>query len=966
MHISSPESARRWRRWATISLLSLSAFGSSALGQNTIFGSLTPGTPDGGPDSSVNLGVRFQSSVAGTISGIRFYKSSSNTGTHIGTLYTDSGTQLAQATFTNETSSGWQQVTFTPVSISANTTYVAAYLSPVGHYAADNNYFASAHVNSPLTALADNPSGDRNSVYTYGSSPAFPTSTYQACNYWVDVLFNPSGGGGTNVAPNGTAYDWHSNTTATSNANRVAMPGLNDGNTTTDNDLAGAQGWQDNTQNAYEAGGVIWSTAQRISSVAFINGSWNGSDGSYCANMTMQTTTDGSTWTQSGWSFSPSYTYNGSDAGTTFTFSGSAVSVLGVRVSGEVHCGTNRPYFENMTEVMAYTSGGGSVPGAPSNLSATPASCSQINLSWTASAGTVTGYYVYRNSSKIATVTTTSYSNTGLTASTQYSYYVVAYNGNGNSPNSNTAQATTPACGSVPGAPSNLTATAATCSEINLSWTASTGTVTGYYVYRNSSQIATTSSTSYSDTGVAASTQYSYYVVGYNGNGNSGNSNTAQATTPSCGGITLQNIDGGPTYYATNGFTYATSTTFNGMSWDDPRFFPIGQDYCFYSSNAPATFKALGLNFSHRVTGDTDLAVLRNNGIWALPSPGEGTDNGAETFGWHIEEPSSWSGITSQVQGLGSALSGRLLQISMTWDQFVYGALSGTPGNGSIETDYSDLISTSIGNVHLNIPSADIYWFAGSTDSNIQYSGGMVYGLGANATADQMARGSNYGDMVDQMRAWVATYPAPNGGPYIETEDGLLNHSDPGGVREITPPEFNWAAWSSIVHGARWLLYFSTTSNYGSGSTFGFSTSILSGQSISMYNQAIATNTLVKNVAPIINAPFALNYASVTPAGYTFPTPHLVFDNGIDIMAKYYTGGNFNNSAGNFSNGYYIFSTVRGSETQTNIHATFTIANTGATTATVVNENRTLPITNGTTFTDTFANASTVHIYQVH
>jgi chitodextrinase len=617
-------------------------------------------------------------------------------------------------------------------------------------------------------------------------------------------------------------------------------------------------------------------------------------------------------------------------------------------------------------DVIFNPTGGGSVPGAPTNLSAVAASCSQINLSWTASTGTVTGYYVYRNSTKIATTSSTSYSDTGLAASTQYSYYVVGYNSYGNSGNSNTAQATTPACGSVPGAPTNLTAAAASCSQINLSWTASTGTVTGYYVYRNSSEIATVATTSYSDTGLAASTQYSYYVVGYNSYGNSGNSNTAQATTPACGGITLQNIDGGPTYYATNGFTYAASTTFTGMSWDDPRFFPIGDDYCFYPANSPATFKALGLNFSHRVTGDTDLSLLRDNGIWALPAPGEGTDNGAETFGWHIEEPSSWSGIVSEVQGIGSALSGRLLQVSMTWDQFVYGALSGTPGNGTIQTDYSDLISTSIGNVHLNIPSADIYWFAGQNDTNIQYSGGMVYGLGGDATADQMARGSNYGDMVDQMRAWVTTYPAPNGGPYIETEDGLLSHSDPGGVVEITPPQFNWAVWSSIVHGARWLLYFGTTSNYGSGSTFGFSTSILSGQSISMYNQAIATNTLVTNLAPIINAPFALNYASVTPTGYTFPTPHLVFDNGIDIMAKYYTGGNFNNAAGNFSDGYYIFSTVRGSQTQTNIHATFTIANTGATTATVVNESRTLPITNGTTFTDTFAKASTVHIYQVH
>ena len=955
------------RKCITASLLVLSAFGSNALAQDTIWSSsTTPGTIDSGDTTAVNVGVRFQSSAAGTISGIRFYKASTNTGTHVGTLYSDTGTVLAQATFSGESASGWQQVNFTPVSINANTTYVAAYLAPVAHYSANNNYFTSAYVNSPLTALADNPSGDRNGVYTYSSSVVFPTSTYEACNYWVDVVFNPSSGSGDTIwgtttpgTPDGGADSpvnlgvrFQASVAGTISGIRFYKAAANTGThigslySDTGTQLAqatfsgeSASGWQQ-----------VTFTPVSISANTTYVAAYHNTIGHYSA--------DANYFASSAYVNSPLTALKDNPSGdrnSVFTYSSSAAFPT------STYEATN--YY---VDVIFNPTGGGSVPGAPTNLSAVAASCSQINLSWTASTGTVTGYYVYRNSTKIATTSSTSYSDTGLAASTQYSYYVVGYNSYGNSGNSNTAQATTPACGSVPGAPTNLTAAAASCSQINLSWTASTGTVTGYYVYRNSSEIATVATTSYSDTGLAASTQYSYYVVGYNSYGNSGNSNTAQATTPACGGITLQNIDGGPTYYATNGFTYAASTTFTGMSWDDPRFFPIGDDYCFYPANSPATFKALGLNFSHRVTGDTDLSLLRDNGIWALPAPGEGTDNGAETFGWHIEEPSSWSGIVSEVQGIGSALSGRLLQVSMTWDQFVYGALSGTPGNGTIQTDYSDLISTSIGNVHLNIPSADIYWFAGQNDTNIQYSGGMVYGLGGDATADQMARGSNYGDMVDQMRAWVTTYPAPNGGPYIETEDGLLSHSDPGGVVEITPPQFNWAVWSSIVHGARWLLYFGTTSNYGSGSTFGFSTSILSGQSISMYNQAIATNTLVTNLAPIINAPFALNYASVTPTGYTFPTPHLVFDNGIDIMAKYYTGGNFNNAAGNFSDGYYIFSTVRGSQTQTNIHATFTIANTGATTATVVNESRTLPITNGTTFTDTFAKASTVHIYQVH
>ena len=78
--------------------------------------------------NAVELGVRFQADVAGVISGIRFYKARTNTGTHIASLWSNTGTLLAQATFTAESASGWQQVTFsTPVAISANTVYVASY-----------------------------------------------------------------------------------------------------------------------------------------------------------------------------------------------------------------------------------------------------------------------------------------------------------------------------------------------------------------------------------------------------------------------------------------------------------------------------------------------------------------------------------------------------------------------------------------------------------------------------------------------------------------------------------------------------------------------------------------------------------------------------------------------------------------------------------------------------------------------
>ncbi|TAH52142.1 MAG: hypothetical protein EYC68_07535 [Chloroflexota bacterium] len=89
--------------------------------------------------------------------------------------------------------------------------------------------------------------------------------------------------------------------------------------------------------------------------------------------------------------------------------------------------------------------------GAPSNLSASAASSSQINLSWSASAdgpGNIDGYRIYRNGSAITTVGngTTTYNNTGLSCNTAYSYFVKAYKGSAESDASNTASATTSAC----------------------------------------------------------------------------------------------------------------------------------------------------------------------------------------------------------------------------------------------------------------------------------------------------------------------------------------------------------------------------------------------------------------------------------------------------------------------------------------------------------------------------------------
>ena len=153
--------------------------------------STTPAVASDSDTGSVNLGVKFRSDQAGFITAIRFYKGTANTGTHVGALWTSGGAQLATATFSGETASGWQQVNLpSPVAIAANTVYVVSYLAPVGRYAADTGYFATNGTDSPPLHALQNGVNGGNGVYAYASGLAFPSQTFQSTNYWVDVVFS--------------------------------------------------------------------------------------------------------------------------------------------------------------------------------------------------------------------------------------------------------------------------------------------------------------------------------------------------------------------------------------------------------------------------------------------------------------------------------------------------------------------------------------------------------------------------------------------------------------------------------------------------------------------------------------------------------------------------------------------------------------------------------------------------------
>ena len=153
----------------------------------------TPGTITVNDSGAVELGLKFQAATGGKVIGVRFYKGPQNTGSHVGNLWSSAGALLASVTFTGETASGWQQGNFSsPVTLATGATYIVSYHTSTGFYSADGNYFANAVTNGPLTAPSSATSGG-NGVYAYGSTSVFPTNSYNAGNYWVDVAFAAAG-----------------------------------------------------------------------------------------------------------------------------------------------------------------------------------------------------------------------------------------------------------------------------------------------------------------------------------------------------------------------------------------------------------------------------------------------------------------------------------------------------------------------------------------------------------------------------------------------------------------------------------------------------------------------------------------------------------------------------------------------------------------------------------------------------
>ena len=175
-----------------MSLVMLVNDGEASAQTISIFGNAVPVDPTGA-GANETLGVKFWSSQAGTVSGIRFYRAAASSTGYVASLYSAGGRLLGSANLTSDSCSVpcWEVANFaSPISIAANTTYVAAYYALGGQGAGDPGELKNGVMNGPLTAPASSAVGGNG---VYNSKHSFPKSSHSASNYYVDVMFVPTG-----------------------------------------------------------------------------------------------------------------------------------------------------------------------------------------------------------------------------------------------------------------------------------------------------------------------------------------------------------------------------------------------------------------------------------------------------------------------------------------------------------------------------------------------------------------------------------------------------------------------------------------------------------------------------------------------------------------------------------------------------------------------------------------------------
>ena len=213
-------------------------------------------------------------------------------------------------------------------------------------------------------------------------------------------------------------------------------------------------------------------------------------------------------------------------------------------------------------------------PTVPGVISFSLVTASTLRLAFASSTDAVgvSGYRIYRDGIQVGTSTFASFNDLGLVASTTYAYTVSAYDAANNISvrNATTSTTTTVATDTTaPTTPGAISFSSVSSTTITLRWASSTDAVgvSGYKVYRGGTQIATATVALYTNTGLTASTSYSYNIAGYDAAGNVSTRNATTSTSTVGSGVVISSIDvtnlNGTTGIKLNGVRGSASPGFN-------------------------------------------------------------------------------------------------------------------------------------------------------------------------------------------------------------------------------------------------------------------------------------------------------------------------------------------------------------------------------------------------------------------
>lgn len=398
---------------------------------------------------------------------------------------------------------------------------------------------------------------------------------------------------------------------------------------------------------------------------------------------------------------------------------------------------------------------------------------------------------------------------------------------------------------------------------------------------------------------------------------------TPTPTTTAPSGLSLSPVDGGgPAFY--NQFTN------NGLP-STASFFPIGvweQNYCQADE-----MTADGINVLVDVQGSppgTSGSVCTTQGPTI---PFKILDDEADMWGGPGNGAFVATGKTTGIDGQCAtsadypcgftAMAAHQTYFATDMSMYGAGTLRYANYGKGVEFWWTQAQAAQFVNQYQDVVSADLYW---GTDSDLCQAsqGGQLLGTNANLATATCHKASNYGITVDRIRSLQTTPGSQPIWNYVE-----IGHPNSNGGA-MPPAEIKAAVWSSLIHGARGIVYFDHS--FG-GSCI--SDDVLKDCAQSTTTIVKAINAQITSLAPVLNSQIV---------------------NGVT------TGSNLLDAAAHYDgHNVYVFAEPNGTAAVNN--GTIKVAGYSNGTATVIGESRTVPVVNGQ-ITDSFVSANTVHLYE--